>query len=313
VGVLVLLTNAASAGAATSCNGKDVYPGQNNLASIAENSPAGTTFCIHDGSYEVSKPVRVTDNDRFIGVYNDTTRPSVTTTQSHQVFNALGSTRAIIKGLKIAGAVGGNYCEPGCGQGIRGGTNLTVSDVRLTKNENNGIGGVSTGLVVTDSVVDGNGSRSFTILDPGTSSSAGIKSSKGTVTVTNSVIRDNYWNGVWCDIDCTALTVKNSVMTGNGKAGIQNEISSGPAVISGNTIKNNSTLFNANRHAGLLIVSSSHVDAYNNSFGGNAGPGVLVVDDGRSPGVSDVRIFDNTMNSDAIRGCLLSGVTCYGN
>jgi hypothetical protein len=106
--------------AAYPCSGKQVYPSQ-NLTTIADNSPSGTTFCIHDGTYNVSKPIVVQDNDKFIGLYDDSTRPSLVTTNAHYIFDANhGSDWATIKGLEISGAVGGNHCEPACGKGIRG-------------------------------------------------------------------------------------------------------------------------------------------------------------------------------------------------
>jgi hypothetical protein len=298
--------------AAYSCSGKQVYPSQ-NLTTVAGNSPSGTTFCIHDGTYNVSTPVRVDDNDKFIGLYDDTSRPAVETSQAQIVFDANhGSDWGVIKGLEISGAVGGNYCEPACGKGIRGGRHLTVDDVRLTGNANNGIGGTGIGLV-KNSVIDHNGSRSFTRLDGGPSQSAGIKSASGSVTVLNSRIEDNYWVGLWCDGDCNALTVKDSTITGNGKAGIHDEISNGPAVISGNTIKGNGILAAADRHAGLLIMSSANVNAYNNTFGANVGYGVEIDEDRRRPRMRHVKVHDNAMNGDSLRGCKRRGVSCYGN
>jgi hypothetical protein len=307
------LTYALPAEAAHPCSGKHVYPSQ-NLTSIAANSKPRTTFCIHDGTYKVSKPIVVQDYDKFIGLYNDSSRPSLVTTQAHYVFDANhGTDWATIKGLKISGAVGGNHCEPACGKGIRGGRHLTVDDVWITNNVNNGIGGAGIGLVVKNSIINHNGSRSFTRLDRGPSQSAGIKSATGSLTVLNSRIEDNYWVGVWCDGDCNALTVKNSIITGNGKAGIHDEISSGPAVISGNTIRGNGALAAADRHAGLLIMSSKNVDAYNNTFGSNVGPGVEIDEDSRSPEMSSIKVHHNTMNGDNLRGCKLRGVSCYGN
>ncbi len=299
--------------AAYPCSGKQVYTSQ-DLAAVADNSPSGTTFCIHDGTYNVSKPIVVQDNDQFIGLYNDSTRPSLVTTNAHYIFDANhGSDWATIKGLKISGAVGGNHCEPACGKGIKGGTNLTVDDVWLTGNANNGIGGALVGLVVKNSVIDHNGSRSFTRLDGGPSQSAGIKSAGGSLTVLNSRIEDNYWVGLWCDGDCNALTVKDSTITGNGKAGIHDELGTGPAVISGNTIKGNGTLAAADRHAGLLIMSSKNVDAYNNTFGSNVGYGVEIDEDRRRPRMRNVKVHDNTMNGDSLRGCKVRGVSCQNN
>jgi hypothetical protein len=209
--------------------------------------------------------------------------------------------------------VGGNHCEPACGKGIRGGRHLTVDNVRLTRNANNGIGGAGIGLVVKNSIIDHNGSRSFTRLDGGPSQSAGIKNASGSLTVLNSHIYDNYWVGLWCDGDCNALTVKNSTITGNGKAGIHDEISAGPAVISGNTIRHNGTLSAADRHAGLLIMSSKNVDVYDNTFGAHARYAVEIGEDGRPPRLSNIEVHHNTMNGDRKRGCGLSGVRCYEN
>ncbi len=303
---------APSAEAATSCSGKNVYPSQ-NLATVAANSPAGTTFCVHDGTYWVSSPVKVENKDRFIGVYTDSTRPEVKTDKAPQVFQ-VNATGAVIDGLKISGAVGGNSCEPGCGQGIRGGDYLTVRNAWITGNKNNGIGGAGPGLLVENSTVDRNGSYSFTILDGGKSSAAGIKSSQSPLTVRNSRITDNYWSGVWCDGDCDKLTVEGSTLTGNGKAGIQDEISAGPALIRNNTIKGNGVLAGAQHHVGLLISNSANVDAYGNTFGNNVDEGVRIVNySSRTPQVSNVRIHDNTMNGDTIVGCGISGVTCFSN
>src|SRR5918998_924262 len=67
------LSYAQPAEAAYSCSGKDVYPSQ-NLTNVAGSSPAGTTFCIHDGTYNISSPVRVQNNDKYIGLYDDSTR-----------------------------------------------------------------------------------------------------------------------------------------------------------------------------------------------------------------------------------------------
>ena len=304
------LSNPQEAEAAYACSGKNVYPTQ-NLTNVAGSSSGGTTFCIHDGTYNISSPIQVQNNDKFIGIYNDSSRPQVSTTKAKQVFAAGNSNGATIKGLKISGATGGDSCKPGCGQGIRGGDNLTVYDVWATNNMNQGIGGPGPNLRVENSLIDANGSYAFTS-NSDVNTSAGIKTTNS-VTVLNSRITNNYWNGLWCDEQCGALTVKNSVLSGNGKAGVHYEISTGPAIITGNTIKSNGGLARANQHDGLLIVSSAHVDAYNNTFGSNVGAGFKVLEDSRYPNVNDVSIRDNTMNGDGSIGCNLSGVDCANN
>lgn len=306
-----LLMDTPSAEAAT-CSGKDVYPSQ-DIVKVAASSPKGTTFCVHDGTYNISRPIDLSDGDTFIGVYSDSTRPVISTARSPQVINAGPSDWATIQGLTITGAVGGNYCEPACGQGIRGGEELTVVNSRITGNQNNGIGGVGPGLLVKNSIIDRNGSRSFTSLDGGVSSSAGIKSMEP-MTVIDSRISDNYWNGVWCDGQCGALSVKNNVISGNGKAGVHDEISTGPAVITGNTIQRNGILDDANFHAGILIANSTNVKVSGNTFGQNVSHGVQVFNNkSRSPKPKKVKVRDNNMKGNAVTGCSFSGVSCSGN
>jgi hypothetical protein len=69
----------------------------------------------------------------------------------------------------------------------------------------------------------------------------------------------------------------------------------------------------ANRHTGLLIVDSKNVNAYNNTFGGNAQYGVQSAQTGRAPGLGNVSIYANTMNGNALTGCSISGVNCWTN
>jgi hypothetical protein len=258
-------------------------------------------------------------------MYSDGSRPVVTRNTAYPVphifdagagiagheDDAVGAT---IQQLTISGAVGDDQCEPNCGRGIGGGKNLTVAQVRITGNQNQGIGGTLPGLVVRGSTVDNNGSRSFSYLDGGPSSTSGIKT-VNSVTVVNSNIHHNWWNGVWCDEECGAFTVQNSTLTDNGKAGISDEWSTGPANISSNTIKRNGWNKEVTtKRAGLIVMDSTHVDVYNNTFDGNTLYGIEVGDwPGRLPNVNDVSIRDNTMNGNSIVGCNLSGVTCERN
>jgi|SRR5215204_4276388 len=295
-------------GTVSTCVGKHVYSSQ-DLRNVAMNTPSGTTYCIHDGHYSVYSNIQVQSGDTFWGVYSDSSRPTISTNHAEYIFYTSGTYDATIKNLTVKGAVGGNYCEPDCGRGIGGGgENLTVDNVRATQNANQGIGGTDKELLVINSTLDHNGSYSFT-RDGGAVSSAGIKS-VNSMTILNSRIIDNYWVGIWCDLECGALKVKDSVLSGNGKAGISDEISSGPAVIVNNTIKNNGTLYKANRHTGLLIVDSQNVEAYGNTFEGNIEYGVEVAETGRSPGIGNVSMYHNTMKGDPSRGCDLSGVSC---
>lgn len=55
-------------------------------------------------------------------------------------------------------------------------------------------------------------------------------------------IRNSYWGGAWCDIECGRFEVHGSVLTGNG------------------------ALETANRHMNFPIVASKDLEAYSSSF-----------------------------------------------
>ena len=305
VGLAGLATEAESA---TGCVGKQLSSSQ-NLASVAAATPAGTTFCLQQGTYNVSTPVKVQSNDRFVGVYASFPRPTVVTNTAQQVFDANGSYGATIEGLRVEGAVGAKSCQPFCGRGISGGTNLTVVDVRATENDNQGIGGTGDGLLVRDSELDNNGSAPFAEQD-GHESAAGVKS-VNSMTVVNSDIHDNYWTGVWCDLECGRFEVHDSTLLDNGRAAIHDEVSTGPAVFEGNIIKRNGgASYVWGHHGGILIVSSQNAKVYGNVFRYNDNYGIDIVEDSRSPVTGNVSVYDNTMNGDGIAGCRLKGVSC---
>jgi hypothetical protein len=298
------------------CTGVQVLP-DDDLVEVAANNPPGTIFCVNDGSYSVSSRIPVEAGDKWSGVYLDGTRPSVSTKTADHVFYMKDADGATIENLEVSGAVHDNSCEPGCGRGIGGGDNgvfgdnVTIKNVRSHHNENQGIGGMGPGLKVYNSEFDNNGNVD-SASDGGSVSAAGIKATSS-MFIYNSYFHDNYWVGVWCDDECGAFEVHDSRFERNGKAGIDDEISSGPAIIEGNTIQNNGILAEANRHTGLLIVSSANVEVYGNTFGDNVQYGVDIIEDRRPPVVSNVRIHDNTMNGDALKGCTLSGVSCWEN
>jgi Right handed beta helix region len=310
VALLALFITSENGTAATSCTGKQIYAGA-NLVSLAANSPSGTTFCIHQGTYSVTQPISVTDGDRFIGVYQSLPRPIVKTTSARMVFNAGGSNQALISSLSVQGAVGDQSCQPNCGRGISGGYNLTVDNVRATLNKNQGIGGAGSGLLVKNSEIDHNGSSPFA-QQGGKETAAGIKSANP-MSIQNSYIHDNYWAGVWCDDNCGTLRVQGSRLIGNGKGGIHTEISVGPQIISGNTIQGNGHFESWSLEAGLLINSVRDVDVYNNTFGNNLDHGIRVVEDSRWPVTGNISVHDNTINGDLLNGCAISGVLCSLN
>jgi hypothetical protein len=311
VGLAGLATEAESA---TSCVGKQLSSSQ-NLAEVAAGAPAGTTFCLQQGTYNVSTPVKIQSHDRFVGVYASFPRPSVNTNTAQKVFDANGSYGATIEGLRVEGAVADKSCQPFCGRGISGGTNLTVVDVRATENDNQGIGGTRDGLLVRDSELDNNGfgDNGAYYAQDGRESAAGLKS-VNSMKVVNTYVHDNAWTGVWCDLECGRFEVQGSTLIGNGRAAIHDEVSTEPAQFVNNRIQDNGHApYVWGRYGGLLIVSSQNVEAYGNTFGNNRRYGVEIHEDSRNPVVNNVSVHDNLLSGDILAGCGLSGVGCITN
>ena len=91
-------------------------------AAIALPAVAGAAPSVPPGDY------------RIFGIADDAGVPSGRSLGLRirlQVFAAGDSNGATLKGLKISGAVGGNYCKPGCGQGRS--TLMRASGVRPSR------------------------------------------------------------------------------------------------------------------------------------------------------------------------------------
>jgi hypothetical protein len=195
-----------------------------------------------------------------------------------------------------------------CGRGIAGGNNLLLENVRAAHNANQGVGGTGPNLVIRNSIFDHNGTRDF-YADGTYASAAGVKS-VNSMFIYNSRATDNGWIGFWCDLECGAFEVHDSVASGNGKGGIFYEVSSGPAVFEGNTIQKNGFVDVKRRPGGLLMVSSQNAVAYGNTFGGNNEAGIRITEDERLFDVQNIALRENVMNGDLLSGCTVLGVSC---
>lgn len=297
-----------------------------NLVTLANNNAAGSEFCLQDGNYTAGANIPVQSGDVWRGIYSDGTRPEVSTTTAQLLFNAEGSTGATIRDLSISGGAGPVGCKPKCGRGVHGGANLLLDNVRVHNAANQGVGGQEDGLVIQNSELDNNGygSDGYFYLDSSSASAAGVKTIN-TFKVLNSNVHDNSWNGVWCDLDCDYMEVRDSTIERNGKSGIFYEVTTGTtspeSVVEGNTIRDNGDVAAPmNRQpAGLSVNSSTNLDAFGNTFGSNVQYGFWAIDDSRAPATSGISFHDNTMNGDGLRGCAgsgtgaLPGVTCSNN
>lgn len=303
----------AQSATAASCSGVQVSASSNSLQSAIDSHDSSTTFCLGTGTFNISSTIKPKSGDVFIGT--GATRDSATiTTSSAQIIFAAASNN-IFRRVAVAGAV--NAC-PGSncgatGDGINGGSNLTLDDVHLYNNGRSGISGSGDGLLVTNSEVDHNGAQT------GDGVSSGIKSVH-TLTVTNSYIHDNRNSGIWCDISCGSYNVTGNTVTHQSGSGIFMEISQGQAVLANNVVKNNNTSLGHVR-GGILVTSSMNVQIYGNRLSGNHSFGIGARSDHRAGScgtpdarcgyaLSNISVHNNNLGGDSMRGCALRGVKC---
>ena len=100
------------------------------------------------------------------------------------------------------------------------------------------------------------------------------------VTVDSNEVDNNDGPGVWCDIDCTGVTITNNRIHDNGNSGIIYELSNS-ATVSGNNVWGNGWGWpDWAWGAAILVQNSSNVDVVNNVVAWNA-DGVAVVSQNR--------------------------------
>ena len=320
---------AAGAASAGTCD-PTLTPGE-NLTNVAANCPGGTTFTIKDGSYKLSGPVNVNSGDTFKGVYFDGTRPAINANGAEKAFDVGRTNGVTISGLDVTGTKGGDWCEPGCGGAVMGnGTNLHISNVRLHHNPNNGISNPGNGFVLENSEIDYNGSYGFTIMDAcaqgqknckdghGPSSAAGIKvlspgTGSTTSTFRNNKIHDNYWIGIWCDQTSGPFYATGNNIYNNGKVGIQYETCKGGAIKNNNLTHNGHGSFQTSSlRAGIHLQEPQNIEAAYNTIKDNREHGIHVTT-GHRQSVFGVKIYDNDLINDTVKGCDLTNVSCWAN
>src|SRR5918994_70615 len=286
------------ASAARTCDSV-ISPGE-GLAQAAAKCPPSTTFTIKDGAYKLTGPIVADSGDTFKGTYSDGSLPTIKAKRAESAFNVSGTNQVTIRSLSISGAGGGDECAPACGGAIKGdGTKLHI---------------------LKNSEIDHNGSYRFTSLDSSsgkdTSSSAGVKITGSSATLTNNRVHHNYWHGIWCDLKGGPIVVTGNRIHNNGKSGIKYEICKGP----GSKIAHNSVVHNGylkkgsdlGDQVGIMLRGAQSVEVTNNTVQDNRGHGIYAADGNRQKTVG-VYIHHNSLRNDSVRGCKISGVKCEAN
>lgn len=331
------------------CTGTDVAPGT-GLKAAMDAAPAGTTFCLAAGTYEVNQTISLQADDTVIGAGRDATFIDGTglPISSPGIFTMGGITGTqTFRDLEIFGAptpAGGvtGVCSPNanCGKAFSVGNTGTLQllGVDCRDNDSNCVGGGGSANVVMDDVdCWGNGSeysmnkdfRSAACVKRAASYTAG----GGDTTITNSNIHDNDWVGVWCDF-CKfgTLTITDSSLSSNGRAGLQWEMSGGwsdedDAILTRVTIQNNGwrdptpSIPIGGGSGGIMISTATSLTVRDSIFGGNRNSAggvnrawiIIRTERGQpwSPTIQDIVFANNTLNGDV--GDCGTGVTCTGN
>jgi hypothetical protein len=127
--------------------------------------------------------------------------------------------------------------------------------------------------------------------------------------VRNVYSHDNFSDGFWTDISNRGVLYENNTIVRNERFGILHEISCS-VEIRGNVLRDNAA-------DGLFIHSSIDADVHHNTFGGNGDGAVEIRDNltrraecASNAGAYGNRIHDNTLNGDAVKGCVAPRNQC---
>jgi parallel beta-helix repeat protein len=156
-----------------------------------------------------------------------------------------------------------------------------VSHITLQRNGMLGMhGNQADGIVIENVLSTDNNTEHFN----NSPVSGGIKISRTrTVTLRNSVLKDNYGPGLWLDESVYNSTVTGNLITNNAGHGFSIEICD-TSLIANNTITDN-------RSDGLKINDTGNVKLWNNTFGGN-GTNIEMLQDSRDETVASTQGHD---------------------
>lgn len=300
-------------------------------------------------TYNISETLRLKDGDSLIGQTGTTeTRgpatygvPKVNIRPSgspDQLITALGN-GIEIQWVNIAGAVGktinGNP-QTGTGAGITAGSADGGFLVQYAVIHGNDAAGIlsAKGRILNSEFYDNTQEPAFLGVN-----AAGIKGITEYEAAYN-YVHNNQGNGIWCDVGCkndparqNGFWAHDNLTVDNGRSGIRYESSprdlapgvhaSEPtALIEGNEVHGNS--YNENRGA-ISAADTQNALIRANVFGAKTIAGVAyranapkpgavkAIDSGRSSRTDlwNVRIVDNVLNGEQVKGCELPDVVVY--
>jgi hypothetical protein len=318
-----------------SCTGTAVAPG-GGLRAAMDAAPAGTTFCLGEGTYTLSASISVQAGDEVIGAGRTlthidgsgvpTTAPGMFSVAEDARFEGIDVFGARTPAAGVTGA-----CSPNanCGRAfVSGGKGtLTLQSIACHDNGGNCVGGGGTANLVADDLDCYANGNAYSMTQAFRYAACVKKAAAyptgndtGNVTITNSFIHDNPWVGIWCDFCHVGFfQITDSDIIGNGKAGVSYEVSGGEtagdhALVARNVIQDNGWNPNSNiAPTAISCNSCAELTIENNTFGGNVN--ALLTQNSRRGSWGDifgVIVRDNVLGGDAVN-CSAVGVSCSGN
>jgi hypothetical protein len=163
--------------------------------------------------------------------------------------------------------------------GIVGGRDHIVRDSELAWAGQQGFGLVRT----VDSTMSGTSvhHNNTAMFDPAWEAGGGKASLARGLTFDGNRVSHNGGPGLWCDIDCQAVTFAENITDHNDNAGIMFEISSGATIHDNVVLENGWGHTSGGWGAGILISSSGSVEVTGNILAWNA-DGITVINQGRN-------------------------------
>ena len=218
------------------CSGRDV--GVADLAAAVREE--GARLCLGEMDVTLSQPLRPAAGVTIDGLGADKTvlraGPGVTAVISYDdVPNVTVKDLRVTRAFGIGRQTDGSELWKKQGRGIWAGPETRIENVEADHNEQSGIGGGFTGLLINVHLHH-NGSDKYLGC-----CSAGVKSGMA-FTIRASSVHDNTGNGIWCDVVCRGgvMTAVGNRVANNSADGIRLERSSrGPveARVTGNTVR----------------------------------------------------------------------------
>jgi hypothetical protein len=299
------------------------------LASVVNRHGPKTTYCLSRGRYTVTRKVLLEPGDRVVGAGSHATIIKAARGIGVMFGYWHPDTTGLVtfKRLSVGGAnrPRDEDCNNDCGAVMLADVRIHAIGVRCFGNGTMCFGGFAHDIVLRQFECDGNGWHPDSLKTDFQTASC-IKLTRGSLTMTDSYVHDNAWDGIWCDYcDHVAFVIRDSTLVRNGRSGINWEVSGDAvdgdhALIKNNKIRNNgwNTDGPASPWAGIIINDASNIEIVGNTFGGNdVGPdsddtrAIQIYEGTRNPPPThDVFIHDNVLNGDQIQSCTSTGVTC---